>query len=172
MTRREGKTRLLNQSHSFHLNRSLHTALTDFHGEVGRSRELGTVSAPVARRDAASVSDLHSTTTAGTVGPVDPWQPLTIDWEGGSDSHILRGEWLLSNVWFLVDAQLLTRAGGVEALLPLDVLSPAVVQRVTRRAGPLPAHGARTTGSAAGTPRTPGAPGSASFFVSGTSEWR
>lgn len=91
----------------------------------------------------------------------------------GSDSHIYKadGEWLLPNVWFLVDVQLLTRAGGVEALLPLDVLSLAVVQWVSWRAGPLPAHGARTTGSAAGTPRTPGAPGSTFFFISGTSEW-
>lgn len=68
---------------------SLQTILTDFHGEVGWSRELGTVSASIARRDAASVSGLHSTTTAGTVGPVDPWQPLTIHWRGGErESHL------------------------------------------------------------------------------------
>lgn len=92
----------------------------------------------------------------------------------GSDSHIHKadGEWLLSNVWFLVDVQVLTRAGGVEALLPLDVLSLAVVQRVSWRAGPLPAHRARTTGSAAGTPWAPGAPGSTLFFISGPSKWR
>lgn len=70
---------------SFHLNCSLQTALTDFHGEVGWSRELGTVSASIARRDAASVSHLHSTATAGTVRPVHPRQPLTIHWRGERD---------------------------------------------------------------------------------------
>lgn len=62
---------------------SLRAILTDFHGEVGWPREPRTVPASRARRNAASVSDLHSTTTAGTIGPVHPWHPLTIHWKGG-----------------------------------------------------------------------------------------
>lgn len=75
------------------------------------------------------------------------------------------------HIYFLAHVHPLTRAGGVEALLPLEVLSPTVAQWISWRAGSLPAHGACTTGGAAGAPRTPGAPASTALLISGASEW-
>lgn len=74
------------------------------------------------------------------------------------------------NYTYLFYDKLLTWACSVEALLPLNVLSPTMTQRVSRRAVSLSAHGACPTGGAAGAPGTPGAPSPTALLICGASE--